>query len=157
MIEKRICLDAKYLDNNIYKHLFDKIILMTRDECSLDHGYILVVDKIEKIIDNYISPGTSDIVFIVLFSATVLKPTTGTCIEGKVIKIFEAGIRVLVADKMKVLILASELEGYTMNDNKTSYICGDTEISDGDIVDIEITGLKYRSDKRDYICFGKLL
>ena len=111
----------------------------------------------EKILDNYISPGTSDIVFSILYSASVLKPEIGTCIEGKVVKIFDTGIQVVVAEKLKILILASELKGFVMDDYKTCYSNKNIVVTTGDIVDVEITGLKYRSDKQDYICFGKLL
>ena len=41
-IEKRICLDSKYLDNKIMVHLLNQLKEITNDKCTQEYGYILI-------------------------------------------------------------------------------------------------------------------
>jgi DNA-directed RNA polymerase subunit E'/Rpb7 len=156
-INRRICLDPKFLDNQYIIHLTKKLEISTKDECSLEHGYILKVNSIVKILNDCVSPGTSDIVFSVVFNANVLKPKIGSQFIGRVCMIFPPGLLVSVQERLKVLIPVSNLNGYDFVESSGCFKKNSEEIREGDILKIEITGSDYRSEKKDFSCFGKYI
>lgn len=155
IIERRICLEPRFLDQNIYSHLLKKIKDSIEGECTKEHGHILKINKLVKIYDNMISSANSDIVFTVLFEAETLKPEIGYNLSGNVCMILPSGIFVNIQDKLKVLIPRNELNDYIYNASNTCYNKNDISIKNGDIVTVCISGIRYT--KQNFSCFGSLI
>lgn len=155
IINRRVCLEPKYLDSDVMSHLLNKLVDSTRDECSRENGYILGVKEIVSVDSTKISPANSDVVFSVNFKAEILKPIDGKTLEGEVCMVFRDGIFVDVKNKLKVLIPLSELSGYELNKSSTGYVKGNSNIQKGDTVKVMITGTKYSQQR--FSCFGSLI
>lgn len=157
IIERRICVEAEFLDENILDHVLNKIKNVCKNECTKEDGYILDVIKIVNIKNNYISNVNSDIVFIVAFEAEILKPDVGKQFTDKVCMIFSGGIFINVKDKFKVLIPQSCLDKYTFNSSKKTFIHNDdkTIISEDDTITIVINVMKY--SKKNFSCIGYII
>ena len=155
ILERRICIDHKFLDSNIHSYLFEKIKEITLNECSKENGYILSVIKIIKIKDNYISNANCDNIFTVLFEVENLKPENGKQFEGEVCMIFGGGIFINVRKKQKILIPISNLKNYVFTQSLKQFKNDKTIIKEGDILNVEVIGTKYT--KQSFSCFGKLI
>ena len=83
ILERRICIDHKYLDSNIHSYLLEKIKEVTLNECTKENGYILSIIKIVKIKDSYISNANCDNIFTILFEVENLKPENGNNLKVK--------------------------------------------------------------------------
>ena len=77
IIEKRICLDSKFLDSNYEQHILNKANQDTKNECSQKYGFIIRIVKIVDIIDHEINRVNADNVF-------TYNPSNGTflCTSG---------------------------------------------------------------------------
>lgn len=153
-ITRKVCLEPKFLDENIQTHLIEKISVMTKNECTKEHGYILSVNKISQILDNRISSANSAIVFTVEFEAETLKPVVGGILKGTVCMILPKGIFLDVQEKIKVFIPISSLTDYTLDSVLMCYTKDDITISKGDTVNVKMSGVQY--SERSFICFGEL-
>jgi DNA-directed RNA polymerase subunit E'/Rpb7 len=151
----RICLEPKHLDTKIKTHLLEKIKSQMVDTCTNQHGYIIKIIKIVKIIDNRISAANSDIVFTVKYEAQILKPSIGKEIEGTVCIVFNKGTFINVENKLKVLVTSESLKGYTFEPSKNIYIRGEDTIEKEDKIKVRITGVMYSKSK--FSCFGELI
>ena len=154
IIERRICIDHEHLNKDIRIALLDKIREITKDECTKAFGYILKINKIVKIIDNYISPVNCENVFIVLVEAETLKPENGNEFIGEVCMIFNGGVFLNVKNKQKILIPVTSLKEYTFNAPEKCFKKDKIVIKEGSLISVVVTGTKYT--KKTFSCFGKL-
>ena len=141
------------LDYNIYNSLSEQLSEKFTGTCSKQHGYILNVVKINKIISNTISNTSGNAVFNVEYTCNALKPEIGKIIDFKVMMMFNHGIFASV-DKLKVLIPQKELIGYRFNDADKTYSKHCKNISKDDNIKVKITNIKYM--KKEYSCIGVL-
>ena len=158
IMERRVCIGHGYLNKDIKDVILDKIRENTKDECSKEFGYILNINKIVKIVDNYISNVNCENVFIVLFEAEVLKPENGKTFSGVVCMIFNGGIFLNIKNKQKILIPLMSLTKYTFDQTNKCFKSKtekDKIIKEGSILDVVITGTKY--SKKTFSCFGNLI
>ena len=154
-IERRICIDHKFLNNDIRKYILDKIKEVTFNECTKDYGYILDVKKVVKIKDNYVSNANCDNIFTILFEADTLKPENGKEYEGIVCMIFAGGIFFNIKNKQKVLIPITNLKEFIFDQTKKQFKKEKVIIKEGDVLNVIITGTKY--SKKSFSCFGNLV
>ena len=155
IMEKRVCIDNEYLNDDLYKHILTKIKEITDNECTKEHGYIIDVKKIIRIKDNYISNVNCDNIFIIEFEAETLKPEIGKRFLGDVCMIFPGGIFLTVKNKQKVLIPISTLQNYTYVPSDKMFKNDKKNIKEGDNIMVEITGTKY--SKQNFSCFGNMV
>jgi len=160
LIERKICLESKYLDHQIKDHILEKLKRITRNECSNKHGYILDVTRLVKIVDNYIS-SNSDNVFLIQFEANTIKPVEGLNLKGEICMIFGNGVFVDVKKKLKILVPSSNLNDYKFvsgeesDFSKSYYIKKSNKLKLGDIITVCVTGVKHENQR--FSCFGKLV
>jgi DNA-directed RNA polymerase subunit E'/Rpb7 len=152
---KKVCLEPEHLNQQIETHLLDKLNKITKNECSKEHGYILNINKIISINDNYISSATSQLMFDVTVEANVLKPEKNLEVEGKVFMVFNNGIFIEVIKNFKVLVLKSSLVGYKFDQQTSTYIKNKKVIKNDDKIKVKISGVKY--EKKTFCCFGDLI
>ena len=132
IIQKRICLEPEFLNTNLKKNIFDKLKKTTNNECSKEFGYILNIVKLIKIVDNYVSNASSEIVFEVMFEIETLKPEIDKVFTGEVCMIFGGGIFLNIKNKIKVLIPLTSIKDYKfIQSEKILRKCED-EIKQGD-------------------------
>jgi len=165
IIQKRICLESKFLNSNIKNHIYNKLQDLTND-CSKEHGYIIKIYPDIKIVDNSVSTATSQTICMVEFKADTLKPEINDILTGKVIMIFKDGIFLKIKDKLKVMIPCAQLSKHSYvfskkNDIFVKEIEGNLEenkkedsIKLGDDLTIKVKGVQY--DKNNFNCFGDL-
>jgi hypothetical protein len=123
IITRPVSLESRFLTSKYREHILATIVKYSENECSLKHGYILQVTGLEKIISNGVASGSSENVFIVNFSADVIKPEIGKVVTGTVCLIFEGGILVSVADRFKVTIPAHALEdNFELSTDESEYL-----------------------------------
>ena len=155
IIERRICLESKFLDQNIVSNLLSKIQSSTTLECTKDYGYILDVTRIVKILTHEICRANTDNVFTVQFEAHTLKPEPGESMTGKVCMVYKDGIFITVCDKQKILIPKINLKDYIFDESVPCYKNSEGScIKDGDEITTIITAVQYQ--KKNYSCFGTL-
>jgi len=154
IIEKKVCLKPEFLSKDYKKYLFNEIQNTFKNECTKEIGYILDIIKIKSIKDNYIS-NNCEIVLLVEVLVKVLKPEINKIFQDKVCMIFSGGIFLDIKEKFKVLIPQNSLLDYTFNSKTKSFVKDDIQISEGDIIKVEITGFKY--NKNNFSCFGELV
>ena len=153
-IEKRICIEPKFLNTKIREHLLEKIRKEFLEKCDQTYGYITkIFDKI-KIVENIISTADIGVFFRVKFDALVFKPEVGTEYKGEVCMISLHGIFVEVFEKMKVLIPTAKMGSYKFDKSETNFKKGKKTISIKDTVTISIDMIRY--EKQNFSCIGSL-
>jgi DNA-directed RNA polymerase subunit E'/Rpb7 len=161
-IVRRLCLHPSLLGHGIKGHLLSKARSSYNGECSKDHGYMLEVDKIVRILDNNVTSANSDAMFTVEFQVQVLKPQKGKTYKGAICMVTSSGLFVNVDEKLKVLIPRSELGDYTFQcitvdegaTKENIFSFGDIRLKIGVSVMITITNMQYSGGK--FSCYGKL-
>jgi DNA-directed RNA polymerase subunit E'/Rpb7 len=153
IVQKRICLEPEFLNSKLKQNIFDKLKKSTMNECSKEFGYILNIVRLVKIIDNYVSNASSEIVFEVMFEIETLKPEIGKVFTGDVCMVFVGGIFLNIKNKIKVLIPITTMKEYKFDQALKIFKKDKTVIKQGDILNVKITGIKY--SKKNYSCFGK--
>ena len=159
VIEKRICLESKFLNSNYEQHILDKANQDTKNECSQNYGFIIRIIRILDILDHEIIRVNADNVFTVKFEAESLKPEPDKIFRGSVCMIYKDGIFINVLDKQKILIPAYTLaDAYDFNLEKNSYVGKDDEddvIKEGTVLSVKITASQYNN--LNFSCFGTIV
>lgn len=155
ILEKKVCIDFKYLGKDLKKSLLEKAKSVFINECSKDHGYILDIEKIIKIKDNYISNVNSDVIFILDIDVVTLKPEINDILSDKVSMVFGGGLFISIKDKIKVLIPVNSLPGYTFDQSTKTFVKDKNIIKENDVVKVKISGVKYSN--KNFSCFGELV
>lgn len=157
LIIHRIHLNPKYLNSDIYKSLLDELRERTKKECTSEHGHIINIEGITRIIGGFnVSSINCDIICDVEFKAETLKPKVNDEYDGVVCAILpKAGILMEVKNCLKVLVKSDSLGDYVYENSGNRYIHlteKSKRINIGDIVHVKIRGVKYTDHK--FCCFG---
>ena len=156
IIERKITIEPEFLYYDLKAKLFDKVKTVYENECTQENGYILKVNKIVNIKDNYISNVNSSIIFILDIDVDVLRPDINSIYVDKVSMIFGGGLFINIKNKIKVLIPMSSLTNYKFDTATKSFIKNDkTVVKENDEIKVKITGIKY--SKKNFNCFGELI
>ena len=157
ILKQRILISNDLLDMNLNKHILNKLKDISVNECSKDNGYVLKVNKLIKIVDNYISNVNSELIFIVEYDADTIKPAINDIFEDSVFLVLRNGIFFNIKNKFKVLIPPDALLDYMFDADNKTYIHQDnkTVLKSGSQCKIQITGVRYMNRKFD--CFGKII
>ena len=146
---RTICLDPALLDHNITSHILAKARSAWEGKCTKDDGFIKRILSIERIVDNYISPATSGIMFDLLLNVDTLKPDVGDVFFERVQKVIPQGI--FTDREIVAVIPAQTLHGYVFDKDREVFVKGDRDICVGDEIKIEITAIKYEKNNFKYI------
>jgi DNA-directed RNA polymerase subunit E'/Rpb7 len=157
ILKQRLVIGNDCLDDSLNKHILTKLREVSENECSKDHGYVLKVNKLLKIVDNYISNVNSELIFIVEYDADVVKPQINDIFEDDIFLILRNGIFFNIKNKFKVLIPPDALSDYIFDSDNKSYTHKDhaTVLCSGMRCRVQITGVRYMN--RKYDCFGIIL
>ena len=155
-MQKRVCLESKFLDSSIRDHLLSKLQRVVATECTQEYGHILGVRRIVDILSHEIDRANSDNVFTVRFEADTLKPEKGTVLNGTVCMVYKDGIFITVHGRQKMLIPRMYLKEYEFDEALQCYrsLEESTTISEGDEVEAVVTAAQY--SKNTFSCFGSL-
>ena len=156
-IQKPICLDPQDLDQNLKLSLLIKAKEIWVGKCTKEDGYILEVVDIAEILDNFISPATTSILFTLKLVAKVLKPEIKKCFNTCVTMVLQQGIFTLCEDILNILVPISQLIGYDFDGTKGVYkstLDPENVISIKTQIQVEITAIRYEKNK--FTCIGKL-
>jgi DNA-directed RNA polymerase subunit E'/Rpb7 len=153
-ITRRICLPSHFLDQNIKEHLLEELSNSTRSECGKEHGHILSIRGISKIIDHKIGRANSDNVFTLEFEALTLNPKVGAGVIGTVCMVYKDGIFINIMGKQQLLIPATSLVAYEFNESTGSYEGSEFSIKVDDEVTAVITASQYSNG--GFSCYGAL-
>jgi DNA-directed RNA polymerase subunit E'/Rpb7 len=157
VIEKSICLEPEYLSKNLMQSLIEKARTTWVGKCTKEDGYIINIKSIISIKNNYISPSTTSIVFILKLSAEVLKPMIDDVLEGHATMVLQQGIFVSVEEKLNILVPFSKLDEYDFDKIDNIFKKKDEPlktIRKGDRVEIKISAIRY--EKNGFNCIGTL-
>ena len=158
VVKKKLSLPSDFLSKDYTKHLFSLAKEKFENECTQENGYIVKVNKLVKIVDNYISSVDCSIMFIVDLQVEVLRPQIGKIFEDYICMVFNGGLFVNISDKIKVLIPSNLLENYRFEPNEKEFIhIKNTKLkySQGDKIKIKINGVKY--SQKQFACFGEIV
>jgi DNA-directed RNA polymerase subunit E'/Rpb7 len=156
IIERKVCVEPEFLYCDLNIKILEKVKKVFENECTQENGYILKINKISRIKDNYISNVNSSIVFIVDIDVDNLKPEIDAVYTDKVSMIFSGGIFINIKNKIKLLIPISSLKNYKFEQSTKTFVKDDkTVIKENDEIKIKITGIKY--SKKNFNCFGELI
>jgi DNA-directed RNA polymerase subunit E'/Rpb7 len=157
IIERKIHIEPEFLYSGLNAKLLDNVKKVYENECTKETGYILKINKIVKIKDNYISNVNSSIIFILDIDVDILKPEINAIYTDKVSMIFSGGLFINIMNKIKLLIPISSLSEYRFDQSTKTFVkCKDKSvIKENDEIKIKITGIKY--SKKNFNCFGELI
>ena len=160
IIQKQVCIEPRFMDSNIMSHITNELSRSCLNECHKDYGYIITINRIIKVLDNYINMD-SNIIFDVKFEATCLVPKPDKVFTGKVGMVYGGGIFVIVMQKMQILVPENLLVGYTFNKNMNpklnSFVKVDKpeeKIEEGKQVKIKVTAYQYNNQR--FSVFGTI-
>ena len=157
ILRKRVKVKPEYLDSNLINYITLILQKQLKGSCDNEYGYILNVNKLNRIIDNKISRANSDIIYMVDVDVDILKPKVGDTYEGSVKLIIEHGLILEVESYLNIFIQTDKLTGYTISDDN-EYFKGDNgdkgDIKLGSNIKVGILGVKYNDGNFD--CFGQL-
>ena len=157
IIQKQVCIEPRFMDCNIMSHITNELTRSCLNECHKDYGHIMKINRIIKVLDNYINMD-SNIIFDVKFEASCLVPKPDKVFTGQVRMVYQGGIFVVVMQKMEILVPESLLVGYTFSKNANpklnSFIKDENKIDEGKQVKIKITASQYNNQR--FSVFGSL-
>ena len=153
-LTRRICLESRFLDQDIKEHLLEELSNSTRNECGKEHGHIISIRGIGKIIDHKIGRANSDNVFTLEFEALTLNPKIGAEVMGTVCMVYKDGVFVNIMGKQQLLIPATSLSEYEFKESTGSYEGSEFSIKVGDEVTAVITASQYSNG--GFSCYGAL-
>ena len=141
---RTICLDPALLDRDIKCHMLAQARLAWEGKCTKDDGFIKKILSIERIVDNYVSPATSGIMFDLLLNVETLKPEIGDIFIERIQKIIPQGI--FTDKKIIAVIPVRTLCGYVFDKDREVFSKGDKDMCVGDDIKIQITAIKYEKN-----------
>ena len=148
LIQRRVSLGPRYLDSDIMSHLLREASSKSTSECTKEHGYIINVSRILRIIS------CEDTLFTVELEAETFKPCGGMSVNGSVCMVYKDGIFIDILKRQKMLIPTSTLKGYEFDEETQSFSDGKQVLAVGDTVSAVVTAAKYNGGK--FSCFGSL-
>lgn len=153
LIKKNIVLHPRYINKNFLSTLSDILKKKEVGKCTKESGYIYDISRI-NILDNTILPN-GNILFLVSFEASNIKPEIGDEITPTVSHIFNHGV-ILNLEKTDVLIPGRDLnsEGWSYS-SPPKFSKGKEEINIGDKLKVKITQVRYDNEK--FSCIAKLI
>lgn len=152
LISRTICLDPSLLNSGIQGHIHDKAKEAWEGKCTKDEGFIIKIHGVSKIVDNYVSPATSGLIFDLLLDVETMKPQVGDIFEKQTVAqiipqgIFTSGIAV-------VFVPITEFSDFSFVDGELVHDDG-RKVKKDDILKVEITATKY--DRNNFKYIGRL-
>lgn len=157
IIQKQVCIEPKFMDSNIMTHITEELTKVSCRECNKDYGYIIKINRIIKVLDNYINMD-SNIVFDIKFEASCLNPKPEKILTGKVCMVFADGIFIDVIKKMQILVPKQFIVGYTFNKKSNLFVNDKNEennIGEGKELRVKITASQYNNQR--FSVFGTIV
>lgn len=149
---RTICIEPHLLDSKIQHHIVEKAKQAWEGKCTKDDGFITKIHGVSKIIDNYVSPATSGLIFDLMLDAETMKPRVGDVFETqKVAQIIPQGV--FTTGDVLVFVPIAEFDGYSFSDGELVNEYG-KRIRKDDIIRVEITATKY--DRNNFKYIGRL-
>lgn len=155
IIQKQVCIEPRFMDSEIMTHIMNELTRVCCKECNKDYGYIIRINRIIKVLDNYINMD-SNIVFDIKFEASCLNPKPDKVLTGNVCMVFADGIFIDVIKKMQILVPKQFIVGYTFNKKSNCFEAGDgSKISEGIQLKVKITASQYNNQR--FSVFGSIV
>jgi DNA-directed RNA polymerase subunit E'/Rpb7 len=151
-VEKKISLHPKYICSNINKYLYDKLNYDYKNKCLQKSGYILEIYPDFTILNNNMYSSTLSIILDVRLSMKVLKPEIGTKLNVKVLHVLKNGILTECENVLKVFIPSVNIKNMNFDSLKKCFTDNQNSIIVSDIIEIEISKVRYENNKFD--CIG---
>ena len=155
ILRQRLVIDNCYLGRNLQTHILNRLKEVIENDCTKEYGYIIKINKLLKIVDNYISNVNSELIFIVEFEAETIKPEIGNIYDDEIFLVLKGGIFFNVSNKFKVLVPPDALIEYTFDADNKMYKNGENKLAKGTKCQLSITGVRYVNKKFD--CFAKIV
>ncbi len=148
--------EPMYLDQNIKQVVETKLREHVIGTCDRSRGYIEDVIEIVEY-DNYISNATSQVIYVVIYTAECVKPSIGDKVLARVLNISSDGIFCLIYDKCRTLIPMTKLhDRYSRTVTKEGTIESKEDvIRVGDNILVEIINTRF--DNKQYSCIALVI
>jgi len=150
-IVKTVTVPPSALGPDIAEFVADTVQQYEMKACSKRDGVIVRVHDEIVLSTPTISNANSEVEVDVRFTADTLRPETGDAFTGKVWKIFNEGVFLLVREILQILIPATSIPGYTLACGGNSASCDHGAISVGCLLDGTVTGVRYKTGKWNVI------
>ncbi len=157
IINRRVPISSRHLHKGLERKLLEEIKRTTDGECSSEYGYIMEILSLGDVGIGEVAPGTLENVFPVSFLARVIKPKSGSEVDGIVWKVCEDGIFVSVADKFKVMVSEDEFDELGYGTHPDGYEKDGNIITVGSLVRIKIEHVRYECSKQLFSTIGTLV
>jgi DNA-directed RNA polymerase subunit E'/Rpb7 len=157
IIQKQVCIEPRFMDSDIVNHITNELSRKFLKECNQEFGHIIKINRLIKILDNYINMD-SNIIFDVKFEATCLFPKPNKIFTGKVCMIYNDGVFIDVMRIMQILIPKNLIVGYTLNKEKMCFVNDNNpedKISEGKELRVKVTECEYNNQR--FKIFGSIV
>lgn len=139
------------------KHLTEGVEKSLLGKCSFEHGYIIDIHRVAKILDHQIARLDGNVRFQVEIDATVLRPNVGDIVEATVEMIFPHGIFCCYR-KLRMMLPLSKCPGFSLRQDfsQISLVNPSTQttIRKGDTIPILVEDVRFENDL--YSCIVSL-
>jgi len=139
------------------KHLTEGVQKSLLGKCSFEHGYIIDIHNVTKILDHQIARLDGNVRFQVEIDATVLRPNVGDRTDAVVEMIFPHGIFCCYR-KLRMMLPLSKCPNYSLRQDfsQISLVNSTTKatIRKGDTIHIIVEDVRFENDL--YSCIVSL-
>lgn len=154
IITRKICITPDLITPDYTTVILEKLNSTFLNTCIQEAGYIIKIYPNIKILDNVISPTTSNVFFNTQFTAKVLYPKVDESYESKIIGILTTGILTSIQDKIKVFIPAKNIKNYVYENDTFVHKKTKKRLEVGDLIDTVLDAVKY--EQQSFKCVGKV-
>lgn len=156
IITRKICITPDLITQDYATTIFEKLNSTFLNTCVQDVGYIIKIYPNIKILDNVISPTTSNVFFNTQFTAKVLYPKVEESYESKIIGMLSTGILTTIQDKIKVFVPAKNIKNYVYDSEKDTFVHKKTKkmLKNSDTINVVLDAVKY--EQQSFKCVGKI-
>jgi DNA-directed RNA polymerase subunit E'/Rpb7 len=148
-LARTICIEPHLLDSSIHQHIIAKAREAWEGKCTKDDGFITKVHGVSRIVDNYVSPATSGLIFELVLDVETMKPRVGDVFEKQIVaQIIPQGV--FTTGDVVVFVPIMEFEGFGFSNGELIHEDGRKIVKDS-IIKVEITATKYDRNNFKYI------
>ena len=151
-LEEKISLHPKYICPDVNKYLYDKLNMDYKNKCLQKSGYILEIYPDFIILNNNIYSSTFSVILDVRLRLKVLKPEIGTKLNVNVLHVLKNGVLTECQSVLKIFIPSTNIKNMNFDSLKNCFTDNNTFINRFDIIEIEISKVRYENNKFD--CIG---
>ncbi|GLJ54198.1 hypothetical protein SUGI_1161960 [Cryptomeria japonica] len=144
-----------FLERSIILQLLEDV---KRIQATEEHGYLIVVTTLEGRGEGKIREMQGSVVFPVKFKCIVFKPFQNEILDGKVLEVMKAGLRIECGPMTEIFIAKQTMQDFEYVPGENPVFKGRVshQIEKGGWIRLKTIGIKWNEQKRIFMALGSL-